>query len=57
LPFKVIQESSITLDGQPLEKSQKVYSTPKAYSLPAGTYSFKAKMLTPATSTNIGGSL
>jgi len=35
---------SLTLEGQPLAKSQKVHSTANAYDLPAGTYSFKGTM-------------
>ena len=59
LPMDASTPYSIELDGQPLAKSQKVHlSGSNAYSLPAGTYSFKVTMKTPAAAaTGVNGSL
>jgi alpha-L-rhamnosidase len=46
LPTAVIKAYSLVLDGKPLADSHLVHRVGEAYSLPAGTYSFRASVKT-----------
>jgi hypothetical protein len=57
LPVASSKQYSMTLDGQPIEKSSKVNANGSGYELPAGTYFFKGTMKTAVTATSANGSI
>jgi len=58
LPLASSKQYSMTLDGQPLEKSSKVHANGSVgYELPAGTYSFKGTLTTAVTAMGANGSM
>ncbi len=48
LPLDLANTYSMSFDGKPLADSHKVHLTDNAYRLPAGTYSFKISVKSPA---------